>query len=98
MSEPTPGQRGVLIGRLAGTPTMRTAGGGRMATLRITITGTEEHVLTAFGPLVERLGSLTTGQLIYAEGRWQAREGSPPELVVDTLTPLNPHRGHDQPT
>ncbi len=99
MSEPTPGQRGVLIGRLAAASTLRTtAGGGRMATLRITLKGTEDYVLTAFGLLVEGLESLAAGSLLYAEGRWQAREGGPPELLVDTLTPLTTHRPHDQPT
>ncbi len=69
-----------------------------MATLRIKVKGTEEYVLTAFGRLVEGLDSLAAGRLLYAEGHWQAREGSPPELLVDTLTPLTPHGSRDQPS
>ncbi len=56
MSEPTPGQPGVLIGRLAAAPTLRTtAGGERTATLRITLKGTEDYVLTAFGLLARKV-------------------------------------------
>ncbi len=99
MSRSTPGQRGVLIGRLGTAPTVCTSpAGARVATIRLAVNGTDEYLLTAFGRLVDGLSSLATGQLIYAEGRWQAREGSHPEMVIDTLTPLTPHRSHDQRT
>jgi hypothetical protein len=47
-----------------------------VATLRVAVKGTQEYVLTAFGRLVEGLNSLPVGRLIYAEGRWQARQGA----------------------
>jgi hypothetical protein len=82
-----------VIGRLVAAPAVdATPGGGHVATLRITVRDVEEYVLIAFGHLVEGLDMLDAGRLIYAEGCWQARDGAPPELVVDVLTPLGRNR------
>ena len=93
MSEPIPGTRNVLIGRLVAAPVLKTTpGGGRIAILRVSVRNTHQYDLIAFGRLVNGLNALTAGSLIYAEGRWQAREGAPPELVVDVLTLLAANR------
>jgi hypothetical protein len=99
VSDPVPNQRTIVIGRLVAAPAVRTtASGTRVGTLRINVMGIEERVLVAFGPtLVGRLDGLTAGRLIYAEGRWQARQGAPPELIVDTLTPLLACNSQGQP-
>lgn len=93
MSQPTPGQHGAIIARLAAPPTVdSTPGGGSVATLRVTIRDTEEYVLIAFGSLVQDLRALEAGCHIYAEGRWQAREGRPSEMIVSVLTSLTRNR------
>lgn len=89
MSQPIPGHRSLIIGRLIEPPNVdATPDGEAVATLRVTVRDTEEYVLVAFGSIVKGLRALAAGRHICAEGCWRACEGRPPELIVDTLTPL----------
>lgn len=92
---PIAGGRGILIARLTAGPTIHTGpDGSRFATLHVAtnVHGVKEYVLTVFGRLAVGLDRLSEGQLLYAEGRWQARHDGHPELIVDTMTPLAPYR------
>jgi hypothetical protein len=97
--ERTPAGWVVIIGRLAARPTVRaTAGGDRMAVLRIVTTCGQldaaddalEYELIAFDQLAERASEMARGRLIYAEGHLQAGEDADPAVFLHRLTSLAP--------
>jgi single-strand DNA-binding protein len=100
-----------LIGRIAKGPDLRaTHTGMHLAYFRVATNGrddkdTEFHQCTAFGKTAEFIGEyLTTGRLVYLDGRLQTRTYDDPDgvrrwattIVVNRLQVLD-HRRPDQP-
>lgn len=86
----------LLIGHVASEPrVIRTPSGVTVTMLTLTVCG-QAHELVTFGADAERAGELVAGQVLCAEGRWQAREEGRRELAVTTFTALAPRRPQEE--